>query len=125
MHPLAGHFMAYARHLATLGKPRRVWISDIQDAVAEHYGITVSDLISDRRAVAIARPRQIAMALCRELTLRSYPEIGRRFGDRDHSTIIHACKRIRELREKEAELDADVIAIREVLTGIDQSAEAA
>lgn len=83
----------------------RIMVADIQAAVARHFGITVIDLISERRAVAIARPRQIAMYLAKRLTLRSLPDIGRRFGDRDHSTVIHAVRRIEGLRVSDADID--------------------
>ena len=87
---------------------RRVTIDEIQRRVCEHYRLRQSEMGSARRAREVARPRQIAMYLAKQLTQRSLPEIGRRFGGRDHTTVIHAVKRIEELRAKDAELDADV-----------------
>jgi chromosomal replication initiator protein len=86
---------------------RRVTIDEIQRRVCDHYRIRQSEMGS-RRARDVARPRQIAMYLAKQLTQRSLPEIGRRFGGRDHTTVIHAVKRIEELRAADAELDADV-----------------
>ena len=87
---------------------RRVTIDEIQRRVCDHYRIRQSEMGSARRAREVARPRQIAMYLAKQLTQRSLPEIGRRFGGRDHTTVIHAVKRIEELRAADAELDADV-----------------
>jgi len=72
-------------------------IPDIQSAVADTFGLTVLDLLSRRRARAVSRPRQVAMWLCRHTTLHSLPEIGRAFGDRDHTTVMHAISRVDEL----------------------------
>ncbi|NJC33102.1 chromosomal replication initiator protein [Sphingomonas jejuensis] len=88
--------------------PRRLTIDDIQKAVAEHYGMRQSEMLSARRSRAIARPRQVAMYLAKRLTPRSLPEIGRRFGGRDHTTVIHAVKQIDRLRLEDQELDGDV-----------------
>jgi len=84
---------------------RRITIDEIQRAVSAHFEVKQIDLISERRAVAIARPRQIAMYLAKRLTTRSLPEIGRKFGNRDHSTVIHAVRRIEDLRGKDCEID--------------------
>jgi chromosomal replication initiator protein len=118
MHPLAGHFMVAAIFLEAQRrrKARRTYVSQVQEAVAGHFEIKLSDMLSDRRAVHIARPRQIAMALCRDMTTSSLPDIGRRFGNRDHSTVIHACKRIAELRLIDEELDADYLVLQDRLT---------
>ena len=80
---------------------RRVTIDEIQKAVASHFRIKVSDMHSARRARAVARPRQVAMWLCKQLTPRSLPEIGRKFGGRDHTTVMHAVRKVEELREQE------------------------
>lgn len=96
---------------ALRGAQRKVTIDEIQRAVAARFQIKQLDLISERRAVAIARPRQIAMYLAKRLTTRSLPEIGRKFGNRDHSTVIHAVRRIEDLRTKDAEIDAAVRAL--------------
>lgn len=81
---------------------RKLTVDDIQKAVCEHYGLTQTDLICERRARAVARPRQIAMWLCKQLTMRSMPDIGRRFGGRDHTTVLHAHRRIDALRKDDA-----------------------
>ena len=78
-----------------------VTVENIQKTVAEYYKIRVGDLLSKRRSRSIARPRQVAMALAKELTTHSLPEIGDAFGGRDHTTVLHACKRIKSLRESE------------------------
>jgi chromosomal replication initiator protein len=96
---------------------RRITIDEIQRAVSSHFEVKQIDLISARRAVAIARPRQIAMYLAKRLTTRSLPEIGRKFGNRDHSTVIHAVRRIEELRGKDVEIDSAVRALLRQLEG--------
>ena len=96
---------------------RRVTIDEIQKRVCDHYRLRHSDMASPRRAREVARPRQIAMYLAKQLTQRSLPEIGRRFGGRDHTTVIHAVKRIEELRMADAELDADVRLLMRQLEG--------
>lgn len=90
------------------GAARRITIDEIQKAVAEHFELRQLDLLSARRARAVARPRQIAMYLAKRLTTRSLPEIGRKFGGRDHSTVIHAVKRIDELRDSDRDVDGAV-----------------
>ncbi len=87
---------------------RRITIDEIQRSVCEHYGIRHAEMTSARRAREVARPRQVAMYLAKRLTPRSLPEIGRRFGGRDHTTVIHAIKRIKQLRADDSELDSDV-----------------
>ena len=96
---------------------RRITIDEIQRAVSSHFEVKQIDLISERRAVAIARPRQIAMYLAKRLTTRSLPEIGRKFGNRDHSTVIHAVRRIEELRGTDREIDAAVRTLLRSLEG--------
>ena len=86
---------------------RLVTIENIQKTVAEYFRIRVSDLTSKRRYRSIVRPRQIAMALARELTNRSFPEIGAAFGDRDHTTVLHACRKVEELRKTDTAVDTD------------------
>ena len=93
------------------GAQRRVTIDEIQKAVSTHFDLKTIDLLSARRAVAVARPRQIAMYLAKRLTTRSLPEIGRKFGNRDHSTVIHAVRRIEELRSTDRDIDGAVIAL--------------
>ncbi len=96
---------------------RRVTIDEIQRRVCEHYRIRQSEMGSARRARDVARPRQIAMYLAKQLTQRSLPEIGRRFGGRDHTTVIHAVRKIEELRAADAEIDADVRLLMRQLEG--------
>jgi chromosomal replication initiator protein len=75
--------------------------------VAEYYKIKISDLLSKRRSRSIARPRQVAMALSKELTNHSLPEIGNAFGGRDHTTVLHGVRKIKELRETNADISED------------------
>ncbi len=96
---------------------RKLTIDDIQRRVAEHYRLKLSDLVSPRRAREVARPRQVAMYLAKQLTPRSLPEIGRRFGGRDHTTVMHAVKRIEALRAQDHELDRDIQHLKRVLDG--------
>lgn len=86
---------------------RRISIDNIQKIVAEYYKIRISDLLSAKRSRSIARPRQIAMALAKELTNFSLPEIGQQFGGRDHTTVLHAKRKIQELRESDQKIDED------------------
>ncbi len=94
-----------------------VTIENIQKMVAEYYKIRVADLLSKRRSRSIARPRQVAMALAKELTNHSLPEIGDAFGGRDHTTVMHACKRIKELRETDRRITEDFSNLLRTLTG--------
>ncbi|WP_066958950.1 chromosomal replication initiator protein DnaA [Sphingomonas sp. Ndbn-20] len=96
---------------------RRVTIDEIQRKVSDHYRIRQAEMSSARRAREVARPRQVAMYLAKQLTPRSLPEIGRRFGGRDHTTVIHAVKQIEKLRQTDAELDADVRLLIRQLEG--------
>ena len=84
-----------------------VTIENIQKTVADYYKIKVSDILSKRRSRSIARPRQLAMALSKELTNRSLPEIGNAFGGRDHTTVLHACRKIEQLREESHDIKED------------------
>lgn len=93
----------------------RITIDDIQQAVCAHYRLDRSEMASQRRSRVVARPRQVAMYLAKTLTPRSYPEIGRKFGGRDHSTVIHAIRTIEGLRTRDSDLDADIVRIRRVL----------
>jgi len=94
---------------------RRVTIDEIQRRVAEHFNIRLSEMTSERRARAVARPRQIAMYLAKQLTTRSLPEIGRKFGGRDHTTVMHAVRRIEELTLSDRALAEDVELLRRML----------
>ncbi len=95
---------------------RLVTIENIQKTVAEYYKIRVADLLSKRRSRSIARPRQVAMALARELTNHSLPEIGDAFGGRDHTTVMHACDRVKDLREIERRVTEDYLNLLRILT---------
>ncbi len=94
---------------------RRVTIEEIQRRVAEHYNIRLTDMASARRARAVARPRQVAMYLAKQLTSRSLPEIGRKFGNRDHTTVMHAVSRVGELMERDSAFGEDVELLRRML----------
>ncbi len=94
---------------------KRVTIEEIQKRVAEHWNIRLTDMSSARRARAVARPRQVAMYLAKQLTSRSLPEIGRRFGNRDHTTVMHAVSRVSELIERDAAFAEDVELLRRML----------
>lgn len=96
---------------------RRITIDEIQRACAAHYRIDLSEMRSARRARAVARPRQVAMYLAKKLTPRSLPEIGRIFGGRDHSTVIHAVRKIESLRKENADLDSDIRTLQRQLAG--------
>ncbi|MGI9503439.1 MAG: helix-turn-helix domain-containing protein, partial [Geminicoccaceae bacterium] len=96
---------------------RRITIEEIQKRVAEHFGIKLSDMHSARRARVVARPRQVAMYLAKQLTPRSLPEIGRRFGGRDHTTVMHAIKKIEELRAQDSIMSEDIEKLRRQLHG--------
>jgi len=94
---------------------RRVTIDEIQKKVAEHYNIRVADMHSARRARAVARPRQVAMYLAKQLTARSLPEIGRKFGGRDHTTVMHAVRKVEELCGCDQSFGEDVELLRRML----------
>ncbi len=95
---------------------KMVTIENIQKTVAEYYKMRVADLLSKRRSRSIARPRQIAMALSKELTNHSLPEIGDAFGGRDHTTVIHACRKIADLRRSETRINEDFVNLERILT---------
>lgn len=96
---------------------RRVTIDEIQRRVAEHYNIRVADMHSARRARAVARPRQVAMYLAKQLTSRSLPEIGRKFGGRDHTTVMHAVRKIEEICATDSAFAEDVELLKRMLSG--------
>jgi chromosomal replication initiator protein len=96
---------------------RRITIEEIQKRVAEHFNIRMSEMHSARRARAVARPRQVAMYLAKQLTSRSLPEIGRKFGGRDHTTVMHAVRKIDELCEADQSLSEDIELLRRMLEG--------
>ena len=96
---------------------RRISVDEIQTRVAEHYRIRKAEMTSARRSREVARPRQVAMYLAKQLTPRSLPDIGRRFGGRDHTTVIHAVKQIEKLRAADPELDGDIRLLTRQLEG--------
>ncbi len=95
---------------------KQISIDNIQRTVSDYYNIKISDLISKRRSRSVARPRQMAMALAKELTTYSLPEIGKAFGGRDHTTVLHACRKVRELVETSSDLREDYAKIHRSLT---------
>lgn len=90
---------------------RRVTVDEIQKLTSDHFGLKQADLLSERRTRSVARPRQVAMWLCKQHTTRSYPDIGRRFGGRDHTTVLHAVKKIEELLTSDDQIARDVEAL--------------
>ena len=104
------------RDLIRPQEPKRVKIEDIQRTVARHYNVSRSDMLSSRRTANVVRPRQIAMYLAKTLTLRSLPEIGRRFGGRDHTTVLHAVRKIESLSDTDKALSDEIEALKRMLT---------
>ena len=100
----------------TLFQERKISIDNIQKTVCEYYGIRVSDLKGKRRNRQIARPRQVAMALAKELTSMSLPDIGDAFGGRDHTTVIHACKKVDELSRTDSKIEEDYSSLQKILS---------
>ncbi|MCX5494977.1 chromosomal replication initiator protein DnaA [Kaistia dalseonensis] len=103
------------RDLVGAREPRRVKIEDIQKIVAIHYNVSKADLLSSRRTRTIVRPRQIAMYLSKTLTPRSLPEIGRRFGGRDHTTVLHAVRKVEELMQGDKHLAEEVELLKRMI----------
>jgi chromosomal replication initiator protein len=97
--------------------PALTLISRIKSVVAEQYGVTVMDLISSRRTWDLVRPRHVAMYLCKVMTPKSYPEIGRRFGNRDHATVMNAVRKITERIASDPEFAGEIAELREQLGG--------
>lgn len=106
---------AAIRDLVRTHEPKRVKIDDIQKLVASHYNISRADILSSRRTANVVRPRQIAMYLSKVLTLRSLPEIGRRFGGRDHTTVLHAVRKVEELAAKDKNLSEVIELLKRIL----------
>ena len=131
---LEGAFNRMVAHSTLIGRPitldmtqevlqdllrandRRVTADEIQRRVADYFNIKLSDLLSARRARQVARPRQVAMYLCKHLTSKSLPSIGRKFGGRDHTTVMHAVKRIDELRQTDSVLDEDILHLERMFS---------
>ena len=88
-------------------REKLVTVDNIQKTVADYYKIKVADILSKRRSRSVARPRQVAMALAKELTNHSLPELGNAFGGRDHTTVLHACRKIEQLREESHDIKED------------------
>src|SRR5438477_612865 len=103
------------RDLIRPQEPKRIKIEDIQRVVARQYNVSRSDLLSSRRTANVVRPRQVAMYLAKTLTLRSLPEIGRRFGGRDHTTVLHAVRKIEALVAKDVALSEEVESLKRQL----------
>jgi chromosomal replication initiator protein len=103
------------RDLVRTHEPKRVKIEDIQKLVATHFNVSRADILSSRRTANVVRPRQIAMYLSKTLTLRSLPEIGRRFGGRDHTTVLHAVRKIDGLAAKDAALSEEIELLKRML----------
>jgi hypothetical protein len=95
-------------------------ILQIQKVVAAHFKVTVTDIMSRRRTADIVLPRQIAVYLCKEMTLHSYPQIGRRFGGKDHTTVLHSVQKMERLCLEESALAHDIAILTETITGIQQ-----
>ena len=92
-------------------------VEGIQKTVAEYFKIKISDMHSKKRSRNVARPRQVAMALAKDLTQMSLPEIGEAFGNRDHTTVLHACRTIASLRKHDTALNRDYVVLEQVLKG--------
>ena len=96
---------------------RQISLENIQKCVADYYKIKVSEMYSKKRSRTVARPRQVAMALAKELTANSLPDIGDAFGGRDHTTVLHACRKIAELRTTNADISRDFDSLLQTLRG--------
>jgi chromosomal replication initiator protein len=103
------------RDLIRSHEPKRVKIEDIQKLVANHYSVSRADILSSRRTAVVVKPRQVAMFLAKTLTMRSLPEIGRRFGGRDHTTVLHAVRKIEALATNDATLRDEIDLLRRML----------
>jgi len=121
----SAHFTARAIDIALIKdslkdllalQDRQISLDNIQRTAAEYYKIKLADLMSKRRSRSVARPRQVAMALAKELTNHSLPEIGDSFGGRDHTTVLHACRKIKELREADSDIREDYQNLLRLLT---------
>lgn len=103
-------------HLVNAGEPKRVRIEDIQRVVSRHYNVSKQEMVSNRRTRTIVKPRQIAMFLAKTMTPRSFPEIGRRFGGRDHTTVLHAVRKIENLLDEDTKLSHEVELLRRLIS---------
>lgn len=114
--PITLDFTQQALKDLLLLQDKQITIENIQKTTAEYYKIRVADLLSKRRSRSVARPRQVAMALAKELTSHSLPEIGDAFGGRDHTTVLHACRKIMELRQQEQKINEDYKNLSNILS---------
>ena len=114
--PITLDFTQLALKDLLLLQDRQITIENIQKTTAEYFKIRVADLLSKRRSRSVTRPRQLAMALAKELTTHSLPEIGDAFGGRDHTTVLHACRKISELRQQEQRIEEDYKNLSNILT---------
>ncbi|WP_040607309.1 chromosomal replication initiator protein DnaA [Salinisphaera shabanensis] len=114
--PITVDFAKQALHDMLAVYDRLVTLENIQRTVAEYYKMRLADLLGKKRTRSVARPRQIAMALAKELTNHSLPEIGQGFGGRDHTTVLHACRKVKELRETDARMEEDYANLSRILT---------
>ena len=103
------------RDLIRAHEPKRVKIEDIQKLVATHYSVSRADILSSRRTAVVVKPRQVAMFLAKTLTMRSLPEIGRRFGGRDHTTVLHAVRKIEALSQTDGALREEIDLLKRML----------
>ena len=114
--PVTLDFAKEALHDLIILQEKLITIENIQKTVAEYYKIRVSDLNSSRRTRSITRPRQLAMALAKELTSHSLPEIGEAFGGRDHTTVLHACRKTKELKQSDIKINDDYVNLLRILS---------
>ncbi|NVJ60142.1 MAG: chromosomal replication initiator protein DnaA [Gammaproteobacteria bacterium] len=114
--PITIEFVKEALRDLIAAQDKQISIDNIQKTVAEYYKIKVADLLSKRRSRSVARPRQVAMSLAKELTNRSLPEIGDSFGGKDHTTVLHACRKIKELKEEDLDIQEDYTNLLRILT---------
>lgn len=114
--PITVDFAKQALHDMLAVYDRQVTLDNIQKTVAEYYKMRLADLMGKKRSRSVARPRQVAMALAKELTNHSLPEIGQGFGGRDHTTVLHACRKVKELRETDTRVDEDYANLNRILT---------
>src|SRR5699024_5573278 len=114
--PITVEFAKIALHDLLAVYDRQVTLDNIQRTVAEYYNLRIGDLLGKKRSRSIARPRQISMALSKELTNHSLPEIGQAFSGRDHTTVLHACRKIQELRDSDPRIAEDYASLIRTLT---------
>ncbi len=114
--PINMEFVQYALRDLLLLQDKQITIENIQKTTAEYFKVRVAELLSKRRSRSVARPRQIAMALSKDLTNHSLPEIGDAFGGRDHTTVLHACRKIAELKKTDQKIEEDYINLERILT---------